>query len=287
MIVFLERGAAAGGVGDDGVEVFTKKRGEILSREIASGIANSGVRGERAAAELIFRDDHFAAVGGEYADGGFVELRESDVGDAACKEGHAGPARTGGGKCRAEMAIEKIFVDAREEAFAFGQPQEFQDAGGARDGLQAGALIEAQDVCGVDETMRFGKKVPENKIARGAGKPGARIVAFDARAGVLDEFSIFDSRGAGGFASAAVEAFVDVIDEGIGEGLVVQLDVDHLVNAAAGRIGLEIPEAVGRTGVEAEATVDTTGVVLIEGNLAGDGRRGHGWLGYEGRFYGT
>ena len=52
MMVFLERGAAAGGVGDDGVEVFAKKDEEILSREFAGGLASAGVRRESAAAKL-------------------------------------------------------------------------------------------------------------------------------------------------------------------------------------------------------------------------------------------
>jgi len=43
-------------------------------------------------------------VGGEDADGSFVELRKSGVGDAAGEEGHAGAARTGGGKRPAEAA---------------------------------------------------------------------------------------------------------------------------------------------------------------------------------------
>src|SRR5229473_8266216 len=112
------------------------------------------MRGERAAAELVFWDDHFAAVGGEDADGGFVELRECDVGDASGEKRDAGAAGAGGGKRGAEAAVEKIVVDAREEAFAFGEPQKFQDADAARDGLQAGALIEAQNARGVDEAMR-------------------------------------------------------------------------------------------------------------------------------------
>src|SRR5258707_395206 len=145
MIVFLEGGTAAGGVGDDGVEVFAKKCGEIVAREFASGIANAGMRGERAAAELILRDCHFAAVGGEDADGGFVELGESDVGDAAGEERDSRTARADGGKRGAEVAVEKIVVDGREETFAFGKPEKFQDAYAAGDGLQAGSLIEAQN----------------------------------------------------------------------------------------------------------------------------------------------
>src|SRR6266851_5537565 len=123
MIVFLEGGTAAGGVGDDGVEAFEQKCGEIVAREFASRIAKAGMRGERAAAELILRDCHFAAVGGEDADGGFVELGESDIGDAAGEERDAGAARTGGGKRGAEAAVEKIVVDAREKTFAFGESE--------------------------------------------------------------------------------------------------------------------------------------------------------------------
>ena len=74
MIVFLERGAAAGGIGDDGVEVFAQEDGEVFSGEVARGIANAGMRGEGAATALSRGDDHFAAVGGEDAKGGFVEL---------------------------------------------------------------------------------------------------------------------------------------------------------------------------------------------------------------------
>jgi hypothetical protein len=66
-----------------------------------------------------------------------------------------------------------------------------------------------------------------------------------------------------------------VIDEGIGDGLLVELDLDHLVDAAAGRIGLEVPQAIGGAGVEAESAMDAAGVVLVGWVEAGDGRRCH------------
>src|SRR5438128_401481 len=187
MIVFLERGAAASRVGDDGVKILAKKRGEILSREIAGGITNARVGSKRAAAKLFLGNYNFAAVGGEDADGGFVELRESD-----------------------------------------------------------------------------------------GGEPGAGIIALDAGAGMLNELSIFDAGRAGRFARPAVQAFVDVIDEGIGDGLLVQFDLDHLMDAAARRIGLEVPQAVGGAGVETEAAVNATGIVFVNESLAGDSRAGHG-----------
>jgi hypothetical protein len=99
--------------------------------------------------------------------------------------------------------------------------------------------------------MRIWQQVTEDKVARDTGEPGAGIVAFDAHAGVLDELSVFDAGGAGGFAGTTVEAFVYVIHEGLSDGLVVQFDLNHLVDSAARGIGFEIPEAVSGAGVEA------------------------------------
>ncbi len=72
---------------------------------------------------------------------------------------------------------------------------------------------------------RTGEQSAENEIARDASNPGAGIFALDARAGVLDEFAILDAGGAGGFAGAAVQAFVNVIDEGAGDGQLALLDM--------------------------------------------------------------
>ena len=127
---------------------------------------------------------------------------------------------------------------------------------------------------------------------------------------MLDELAVLDAGGAGGFAGAAVEAFVDVLDEGFGDfqasgfrrrgrvhqrgrrrqraglrlglvggadgGEVGLSDVDHLVDAAAGGVSLQIPKAIGGAGVETDAAVDAAGEVFVRGILAGDwGGGGH------------
>jgi hypothetical protein len=66
---------------------------------------------------------------------------------------------------------------------------------------------------------------------------------------VLDELAVLDAGGAGGFAGAAIEAFVNVIHERIGDGEIAELDVNHLVDASARGIRFEIPEAVGGASV--------------------------------------
>ena len=53
------------------------------------------------------------------------------------------------------------------------------------------------------------------------------------------------------------------------------LDADHLADAAARRVRLEIPEAVGGAGVEAESAVDAAGVILVNGNETRDRVGGH------------
>ena len=64
IMIFLERRAAAGGVGDDGIEIFVEECGDIFSSEAASNIANSGMRGKSSAAKLVRGHDNFATVGG-------------------------------------------------------------------------------------------------------------------------------------------------------------------------------------------------------------------------------
>src|SRR5208283_2583192 len=86
VIVLLERGAAARGVGEDGVELAAAKRGDVFAGELAGRFAHASMRGT---AKLRAGDDHFAAVGREDANGGFIELREGDIRDASGKEGHA------------------------------------------------------------------------------------------------------------------------------------------------------------------------------------------------------
>ena len=121
------------------------KASEIFAREIARGVADSGVGGERSAAQLIFGDDDFDAVGVEDADGGVVEAREGDLRDAAGEECDAGAFWTDGGKGAAEFLEEKWSFDRGEKLFAVGETEEFEHAAEADEFLQAGALVEPDE----------------------------------------------------------------------------------------------------------------------------------------------
>ena len=57
-----------------------------------------------------------------------------------------------------------------------------------------------------------------------------------------------------------------MIDEGIGDGLRFERDVNHLVYASTRRVRFEIPEPVGRTRIETKPAVDAAGVVFVRGD---------------------
>lgn len=154
MIIFLKRGTTAGGIGEDGVEIFTEKCGDIFSGKVACDIANSRMRGERAAAELSMGHDDFAAVGGKNADSGFVESRKDDVGDAAGEKSDARATTANGGEGLANAGKEESVVDAWKQAFAIGETEKLENAAGASESLQAGMLIEAEEACDGGDARR-------------------------------------------------------------------------------------------------------------------------------------
>jgi len=125
MVVFLERGAAAGGVGDNGVEVACSEGQEVPASQIAGNIAESSVEREGTATELSSRNDDFAAICSEDANGGFVEGSKSDVGYAPGEEGHAGTAFASGGVDFAKVVEKKASINRWENVIALGKTQDF------------------------------------------------------------------------------------------------------------------------------------------------------------------
>jgi hypothetical protein len=63
-----------------------------------------------------------------------------------------------------------------------------------------------------------------------------------------------------------------VIDKGVGDRLRFERDVNHLMDAAARRVGFEIPEPVRRARVETQTAVNAASVVFVDGM----GARNHG-----------
>jgi len=103
------------------------------------------------------------------------------------------------------------------------------------------------------------------------------VFILNAGAGVFDELAVFHTGRAGGFTRATIEAFINVVDETIGERQFAVAHQNHLADASAWRIGLELPEAVGGAIVQTEAAMDAAREVFVDRNRAGYGlRRDHG-----------
>ena len=106
-----------------------------------------------------------------------------------------------------------------------------------------------------------------DEAARDARGKRAAIILFDLRAGGFHELAVFHARGAGRLASAAIEAPIDVANEGIAERQAAFVHQNHLTDAPARRIGLEAPEAVGGAMIETQAAVNAMQVVDVAGTV--------------------
>src|SRR5579864_9635749 len=126
--IFLERGSAACGIGNDGVEVRGWKNFLVRARQIASDVPDSGVRGQRATADLIARYDDFTAIGLQDANRGSIEFTERDLRNTARKKRDARAARPLGRKRLAQFREKEMRIDLRHQALAFLQAQEPQDS---------------------------------------------------------------------------------------------------------------------------------------------------------------
>ena len=87
---------------------------------------------------------------------------------------------------------------------------ELEQAGGADEGLQAGALIEEERARPCRRRRAGMREGGEEEFAEEGVCGGAGDVALDLRAGVFDELVVLDAGGAGGHAGHAAEALVHV-----------------------------------------------------------------------------
>src|SRR5215469_7654051 len=227
------------------------------------------MRGQSAAAELVDRNDDFAAIGLEDADRDVIEFGESDLGDASCEECDASAARALRRKSLAEAREEKVGVDARKKRGALLHSEKAQNTRVARESFEAGALGESHEASKTRDAAGIRKQAAIHTIANGARATRTLEIASDLRAGEFNELAVFDAGWAGSFAGAAVEAAVDVSDERFAEFEAALIDESHLADAAAGRVGFVVPEAICGAGVQAEAAVNAAGVVGVVGFVAG------------------
>jgi hypothetical protein len=161
------------------------------------------------------------------------------------------------------MIEEESVVDARHQAFAIGEAEKAEDFSSARKALEAGALVEANELRRKGNALGMREEPAIGEMTRKAGEQRPAVVLLDLAAGMFDELAVLDPRRAGGLAGAAVEALVDVLDIPFTGQKPELFHVKHLADSAARGVGFETPEAVGGAMVQAEAAVDTAGKIFV------------------------
>jgi hypothetical protein len=277
MTVFLDVGAATGGIDDDGVNVSLFEDVDGGAGELEGLDFFASVDAERAAAGLFWRRDDFATFGGEDADGGGVDIREKGALDAAEEEADAFAFFAFGGGERRD-SFDRFYFGEKSVHRGQGFGEEFEETGGAKNRLQAGFLVGQERPPETIEARWFGEGFEEHAAMETFAR-GAMVVAFDLGAGGFDEFSVFDAGGARRHAGDATEAGVEVADPGFVDFCQAFVGGFHEMDAAARGVHFFAPKDVGGAGGKAEAAVDAffdevegRGLVGVEGG-------GEMWIG--------
>src|SRR5579884_961621 len=93
MPVFFERRATASRIDDDGIQVIGLEHVDVVTCQPAPALGLAAVDVERAAATLLGRSDYLAAIRRQHTHGGFIDIVEKLIHDAATDHAHAIAAR--------------------------------------------------------------------------------------------------------------------------------------------------------------------------------------------------
>ena len=257
LAILLEGGPASRGIGDHRVEAAGQHGVDIAAGQLARFLGQARVDVQRAAASLVLRDDHFAAVLLEHPHGGFVQSRKRHVGDASGQESDPVALGAERRKGAAHLAEEERRIGRGRKLLQISQAaQQLQETQGAHQGLHAAGLVQVEQRSG---ERHGGARLQhaEGQPAHLPREPAPVDLRFDLRPRILHHAAIAHARGAGRFASAAGQAQADVLHVGRRDRRAVG-HLHHLVDAAARRIHLQTQLAIRRAGVEAEPAMHAT-----------------------------
>ena len=127
--------------------------------------------------------------------------------------------------------------------------------------------------------LGIGKQAAKNKIPRQSREKWPLVILFDLRARRLHQLAVLDARGARRLARAAIQALIDMLDEGVAERQTALVHQHDLADSPARRIGFEAPEFVGRAVIQAQAAMNAVRVVVIRWNVRAGKSAARFWAG--------
>ncbi len=251
--VFLHVGAASGRVGHDGLHVGVLEHIDGLLCETDGGGFLSSMNEQSATASLRLGSDHFTAFGGENAGRCGIHLRKKFALHAAKKQPDAAAFWADG---RSDFRDGFLGSEFRKQRF-HGPPflwKQFEQPQAANEGLQSGFLIGEERRAQSAEVIRPGERLIQ-KMTMTLFRGRTREIAFDLSACGFDKLSVIHAGRAGGHASHAAEAGVEVADP-LGSHLCGAFGGElHQIDAPARRIHFLPPQNVGRAHGQAKAAV--------------------------------
>ena len=260
---FLQHRAATGSIVDDRVKVIRVERGEIPLSQVPRHFANTGVRRQRPAARLSSRHHDLAAIGLQYPNRGAVQIAERDLRDAAREESHPRPPQA---LCRerlAQLAKEKIGVNARQQPFLILQTEQTQNSSCARDARQARTLVELQHAGGQRNPAWVGQKLTIDEIARHARREWPLVFLLDLGPRELQDFSVLHAGRANRLAVAAIQTAIDMGNESLTDFEAPLIDQRHLPDAPARRVRFLTPQTIRWTMVGTQPAMHAARVVRV------------------------
>ena len=271
--VVLDRGAAARGVDDHGVEAaaleLARPGGDVGPGRVQGRPLHAQVVGQRAAAAGAPRHHHLDPMAGQDPDRRLVDLGRQDLLGAAGHQRDPGAPRPLG---REDLGP----VDRAGRCQVLGRQAEHRPE---LSGKEAGE--------GAAEPGG-GEREPEQRRPRhGQGQDPAQqavhqrapIGLLDPAPPVIDQVHVVHARGAGRHAGEAGQAAVQVPRYlGLGRPVVLQHLLDQ-VDPAARRVELVAEQHVGRAGRRAEAAVHAGAQDLLGFRGIGIGQLGQGEVG--------
>jgi len=275
--VFLERGAAPGAVGHDGLDLVQQRleQRDILARHLARKVQHGLVVVRRAATCLPARGDYIAARAAQHAHGRAADVRHGDVHHAAEEEGNPVALRASSGFDEGQLVRQRLarprceLDEVYQPAARTGHMAEHRRS----QPVEPERLHEAQRSGNNRGPLRAGQDVAQHEL----DEEGPRVFVFDGDAAAHDQLADAHAGRADGVARAAVEAVIEVILHPIGHRQLAVLDCPQQAQPPARgehlELGLLVRGAHGQAAPAPDAPLELIIIrqVQAENLLAGCG----------------
>src|SRR6266478_8772257 len=137
--------------------------------------------------------------------------------------------------------------------------------------LHSRALVNSQNARDDGDPVRVGKQAAEHKVPCKPREKWPPVILLDLGACGFHQLAVLDARRTCRLARAAIQALIDMFDEGFAEREPPLVDQHHLTDSPAGRISFQPPEFICRTIIQTQPAMNAARVIVV-GRSIGAGK---------------